>query len=86
MTDPKYFFTNSGWLMTASEKEQKIIPCFDNSFLKVVATDTLSNTASTATPSRRFCSFNEIPNLLYVSIMSGSTSSRLAFFLCLGAA
>ena len=48
-TLPKYFFTNSGWFCTASEKEQKIIPNLFSSSLKVVATETLSNTASTAT-------------------------------------
>ena len=33
----------------ASEMEQKITPALASSALKVVATDTLSNTASTAT-------------------------------------
>ena len=50
ITEPKYFFTKSGCFCTASEIEQKIIPCFVNSPLKVVATETESKTASTATP------------------------------------
>jgi hypothetical protein len=37
-----------------AEKEQKMMPCFASSSLNVVATDTLSSTASTATPERRF--------------------------------
>src|SRR6185503_10657063 len=27
-TEPRYFFTNSGWSLIASVKEQKITPCF----------------------------------------------------------
>ena len=49
-TDPKYFFTRSGYILTASENEQKITPALARSSLKVVAIETLSNTASTATP------------------------------------
>ena len=57
-----------------------------NSFLKVVAIETLSKTASTATFVNRFCSVNEIPNLSNVFNNSGSTSSRLFnFFLNFGA-
>ena len=44
--------------------EQKIIPFSVNVSLKVVATETESNTASTAIPFNFFCSFNGIPSLL----------------------
>src|ERR687894_548901 len=74
-TEPRYFRTSSGCSRTASPNEQKMIPCFASSSLYVVATDTESNTASTATPSSRFCSLSEIPSLLYVSRTAGSTSS-----------
>src|SRR5689334_1151351 len=74
-TDPRYFRTSSGCSRTASPNEQKMIPCFASSSLYVVATDTESNTASTATPSSHFCSLSEIPSLLYVSRIFGSTSS-----------
>ena len=57
-------FTNSGWFWIASDIGQKIIPSFDNSSLKVVATETESNTASTAIPFNLACSYNGIPNLL----------------------
>src|ERR687897_110820 len=62
-TDPRYFFTSSGWCCTASENEQKMMPTSASCFLKVVATDTLSNTASTATPENNFCSSIGIPSL-----------------------
>ena len=54
--------------------------------LKVVATETESNTASTATPARIACSCNGMPSLAYVFRSSGSTSSRLLgpSFLALG--
>ena len=42
--------------------EQNIIPFFVNSPLKVVATETESNTASTAIPLSLFCSTKGIPN------------------------
>src|SRR5947199_15050 len=48
---------------TASEKEQKMIPSSPSFFLKVVATETLSNTASTATPASHFCSSSGMPSL-----------------------
>ena len=48
-TEPRYFFTSSGCSRTASEIGMKITPAFSSSFLKVVATETESNTASTAT-------------------------------------
>jgi hypothetical protein len=50
--------------------------------LYVVATDTESNTASTATPSSRFCSLSEMPSFLYVSRIAGSTSSSESFLAC----
>ena len=46
----------------ASEIGQKIIPFSVNLSLKVVATDTESKTASTATPLNFSCSFKGIPN------------------------
>jgi hypothetical protein len=48
-TEPRYFFTSSGCSWIASEIEQKITPAFFSSSWKVVPTETLSNTASTAT-------------------------------------
>ena len=51
-----------GIFWIASEIEQNITPDFANSVLKVVPTETLSKTASTATFDRRFCSLIEIPN------------------------
>src|SRR5690349_14580723 len=85
-TEPRYLRTSSGCSRTASPKEQKMIPCFASSSLYVVPTLTLSNTASTATPERRFCSLREIPSLLYVSSSFGSTSSSDASgFVLLGA-
>src|SRR5512135_2359647 len=49
-TVPRYLRTSSGWFWTASEKEQKMTPTFSSSARNVVATDTESKTASTATP------------------------------------
>ena len=46
----------SGCFCTASEKEQKITPASANFSLKVVATETLSNTHPHATPAKRSCS------------------------------
>jgi hypothetical protein len=55
--------------------------------LNVVATDTLSNTASVATPAKRFCSSSGMPSLSKVRSSSSSTSSRLpTVFFCFGAA
>ena len=45
--------------------------------LKVVATETLSKTASTATPENSFCSSSGMPSFSNVLRTSGSTSSRL---------
>ena len=50
ITEPKYFLTKYGCFCIASEIEQKIIPFSVRVSLKVVATDTESNTASTAIP------------------------------------
>ncbi len=62
-------------------------PCFASSSLKVVATETLSNTASTATPASRFCSSSGMPSFSNVSRSFGSTSSRLSGLRsCFGAA
>ena len=72
-----YFFTKSGCFCIASDIGQKIIPFSVNLSLNVVATETESKTASTATPLSFSCSFKEIPNFLYVSNNLGSTSSRL---------
>ena len=49
-TVPKYFLIKSGYFITASENGQKMTPAFANSSLKVVPIETLSKTASTATP------------------------------------
>jgi hypothetical protein len=59
-----------------------MMPCLPSSSRYVVATLTESNTASTATPSSRFCSLSEMPSLAYVSRMAGSTSSSESFFAC----
>jgi hypothetical protein len=61
----------------ASLIEQKIIPISARVSLNVVLTETLSITASTATPESSFCSSSGIPSLLKVLSSSGSTSSRL---------
>ena len=60
--------------------EEKITPYSANSSLKVVAIETLSNTASMATFVNRFCSVKDIPNFSNVFRISGSTSSRLFNF------
>ena len=57
----------------------KTIPWSASSFLKVVAIDTESKTASTATLARRFCSPRGMPSLSKVAKRSGSTSSSDAF-------
>ena len=55
--------------------------------LNVVATETESTIASTATPLRRSCSPKDMPSLSNISRSSGSTSSIYATcFLSLGAA
>ena len=59
---PRYFFTRSGCSCTASLNEQKMMPFSASCFLNVVPTDTLSNTASTATPASRSRSFSGMPS------------------------
>ena len=54
-----------------------MMPSSESFALNVVATETLSKTASTATPLSRFCSSREMPSLANVSRSLGSTSSRL---------
>src|SRR6478672_6381415 len=54
-TAPIHFRTSSGCSRTASLKLQKMIPASLSLVLKVVATETLSNTASTATPASSSC-------------------------------
>ena len=63
----------------ASDMGQKITPDSSSLALKVVATDTESNTASTAIgiPDKRSCSNKGMPNFSYVFKISGSTSSKL---------
>ncbi len=60
----------------------KMMPYACSFSRNVVATETLSNTASTATPASSICSSSGIPSLSNVRFTSGSTSSRLfsAFF------
>jgi len=63
-----------------------MMPTLDSCSLNVVATETLSKTASTATPVSRFCSSREMPSFSNVARISGSTSSRLfSFFFGFGA-
>ena len=58
--------------------EQKMMPSAFSLSLNVVATETLSNTASTATPDSAFCSSTGMPRRSNVLRISGSSSSRLA--------
>jgi hypothetical protein len=76
-TEPTYFFTSSGCFWTASPNEQKTMPSSSSLPLKVVATETESKTASTATPASSSCSRSGMPSFSYVASSSGSTSSRL---------
>ena len=83
-TVPRYLRTRSGCSRTASLNEQKMIPSSASLLRNVVATDTLSNTASTATPASSICSSSGMPSLSNVLRISGSTSSMLfsaGFFL-----
>jgi hypothetical protein len=57
-----------------------MMPSSPSLALKVVATETESKTASTATPESSFCSLSGIPSLAKVARISGSTSSRLSSF------
>ena len=70
--------TSSGCFWIASEIGQKMMPRSSSCFWYVVATETLSNTASTATPVSAFCSASGMPSLLNAATSSGSTSSRLS--------
>src|SRR5436190_18476104 len=56
-TEPRYLRTRSGCSRTASENEQKMMPSSPSLYLNVVATETLSKTASTATPASSSRSF-----------------------------
>src|SRR3990172_3164592 len=49
-TNPSHFRTRSGCSLTASENEEKMMPMDASLSLNVVATETESSTASTATP------------------------------------
>ena len=53
---------SAGCVRTASEKGQNTTPAAARRSLKVVATDTLSNTASTATPASRARSCSGTPS------------------------
>src|SRR5688500_20158332 len=81
-TVPRYLRTRSGYSRIASLKEQKITPCFFSFSLYVVANETESNTASTATPASCFCSYRGMPSFSKVFNNPGSTSSRLAVSYC----
>ena len=61
-TDPRYLRTRSGCSRTASLKEQKMMPSSPSLPLKVVATETLSKTASTATPASTARSLRGMPS------------------------
>ena len=77
-TDPRYFRTSSGCSCTASLNEQKMMPSSASLLRNVVATETESNTASTATPASSFCSSSGMPSFSNVVRSSGSTSSMLS--------
>src|SRR5215468_3261870 len=74
-TVPRYLRTSSGCSRTASPNEQKTMPSSASCDLKVVATETLSNTASTATPASASRSRIGTPSFSYIAKSSGSTSS-----------
>ena len=61
-------------LLLKMNKIQFLVLLIDS--LNVVATDTESNTASTATPASLALSPNGIPNLSKSFLISGSTSSH----------
>jgi len=78
-TEPRYFLTSSGYSRTASEIGMKITPALASSALKVVATETESNTASTATrPENAVTSFPSTG-----TAMSSRTPARI-FCSCSG--
>src|SRR5574338_741828 len=70
-TVPRYRRTRSGCSRTASENEQKITPASASWALNVVATETESRIASTATPLSRSCSARGMPSLSKVARISG---------------
>ena len=72
-TVPRYLWTSAGCSRIACDIGMKITPYFASSAWNVVATETLSNTASTATPVRRFCSSIGIPSFSNVATSFGST-------------
>src|SRR5579871_280976 len=76
-TLPRYLSMRAGCSVTASENGQNTTPASARRALNVVATDTLSKTASTATPASRARSCNGTPILSYVASSFGSTSARL---------
>ena len=64
-----------------------MMPSFASFSRNVVATETESNTASTATPASSCCSISGMPSLSNVARISGSTSSMLpSDFFSFGAA
>jgi hypothetical protein len=70
--------TSSGCSRSASEIEQKITPAFFSSSLKVVTTDTESNTASTATR-EPFCPAPLLPAPFTPASISRSRSGIPSF-------
>src|SRR5207302_10560475 len=60
-TEPRYCCTRAVYSRIASEIAQKITPCFLSSSRNVVATETESYTASTATPATCFRSSTGLP-------------------------
>src|SRR5438128_12688005 len=74
-TEPRYLRTISGCSLTASLNEQKITPTFFSFSLYVVATETESKTASTATPASCFFSDQEMPSFSRVRSNSRSNSA-----------
>src|SRR5580658_2057388 len=76
-TLPRYCSMRYGCERTASENGQKMTPAAASRSLNVVATDTLSKTASTATPASRARSCRGTPSFSYVASSFGSTSARL---------
>ena len=61
-TEPRYLRTSSGCSRTASEIDIKMTPASASFSRKVVATDTLSKTASTATPAKTARSSSGMPS------------------------
>src|SRR3569833_2549426 len=79
-TEPRYCLTRSGYSRMASLIEQKMMPSLLSSSRNVVATETESITASTATlgcssPARISRSLSGTPSFSYISSSAGSTSA-----------